>query len=51
MLNEIIQLLKVTPYGVSGNIDFAKGKLKYPKTWQEYKNQARWRKLEKSKLK
>lgn len=49
MLNEIIQLLKVTPYGVSGNIDFAKGKLKYPRNWNEYKNQARWRKSKKLK--
>ena len=42
MLNEIIQLLKVTPYGVSKNIDFAKGTMQKPTKFNQIKRAAKW---------
>lgn len=38
MIKNIIDILNLHPYyGVSENIDIAKGKYKYPTTWKELK--------------
>jgi len=38
MIKNIIDILNLHPlYGVSENIDIAKGKYKYPSTWKELK--------------
>ena len=47
MLRLIIEILEFQKIGVSENVDIAKGKYKYPKTFNEFKKAAKWQLLKK----